>query len=57
MGGDMIAPNASPEQNVRLPQGTPVYITYITATAQNGQIAFSNDVYSRDTGADRLASR
>jgi murein L,D-transpeptidase YcbB/YkuD len=57
MGGDMIAPNANPEQNVRLPQGTPVYITYITATAQNGQIAFTPDVYSRDAGADRLASR
>ena len=57
MGGDMIAPNANPEQNVRLPQGTPVYVTYVTATAQNGQIAFSNDVYNLDTGTGRLASR
>ena len=57
MGGDMIAPNANPEQNVRLPQGMPVYVSYVTATAQNGQIAFSNDVYNLDTGAGRLASR
>ena len=57
LGGDMIAPSAQPELNVRLPQGTPVYISYITARADNGQIAFSDDVYNRDTGSDRLASR
>jgi murein L,D-transpeptidase YcbB/YkuD len=57
LGGDMIAPSAQPELNVRLPQGTPVYISYITARADNGQIAFTDDVYNRDTGSDRLASR
>ena len=42
--------------HVRLPQGTPVYISYVTAPAVNGQVAFSDDVYHRDTATDRLAS-
>jgi murein L,D-transpeptidase YcbB/YkuD len=57
LGGNMIAPAADPELNVRLPQGTPVFISYITARADNGQIAFSDDVYHRDTSDDRVASR
>jgi murein L,D-transpeptidase YcbB/YkuD len=57
LGSDMVAPAADPELNVRLPQGTPVYVSYVTARAVNGQVAFSDDVYNRDTGGDRVASR
>lgn len=57
LGGDMTAPAADPELNVRLPRGTAVYISYITARADHGQVAFSADVYHRDTGGDRVASR
>ncbi|MEO6247284.1 MAG: L,D-transpeptidase family protein [Sphingomicrobium sp.] len=57
LGGDMTAPAADPELNVRLPQGTAVFISYITARAENGQLSFSEDVYHRDTGSERVASR
>ena len=57
LGGDMTAPATDPELNVRLPQGTPVFISYVTARAEGGQITFSDDVYHRDTGPDRVASR
>jgi L,D-transpeptidase YcbB len=47
------------EQRVELPEVVPIYITYLTAMPQNGQIAFRPDVYARDgLAADsaRLAS-
>lgn len=56
-GGDLVAPSSNPELTVRLPQGTPVFITYITAHAEDGRVAFSDDVYNRDIKIDRLASR
>ena len=41
----------APEQNVELPTPVPIYITYLTAQAQNGQLSFLDDVYDRDAGA------
>ncbi|UIJ44073.1 L,D-transpeptidase family protein [Sphingomonas cannabina] len=38
----------TPEQAVPLPVPTPVYLTYITATATDAGLAFRNDVYGRD---------
>lgn len=43
--------STAPEQHVRLPAGVPVYLTYLTAQATNGQIAFLNDPYGRDRPA------
>ncbi|GAC1577005.1 MAG: L,D-transpeptidase family protein [Sphingomicrobium sp.] len=57
MGAPLAAPSPDPELNVRLPQGVPVYISYITARADHGQVAFTDDVYHRDVNSDRLASR
>ena len=57
MGAPLAAPSDQPELNVRLPEGVPVYITYLTAHADNGSLAFTDDVYGRDGGADRLAAR
>ena len=37
-----------PEQRLELPEVVPVYITYLTAMPENGQIAFRSDVYGRD---------
>jgi L,D-transpeptidase YcbB len=37
-----------PEQRVDLPELVPVYITYLTAEAQDGRIVFRADPYSRD---------
>lgn len=50
--------STAPEQHVRLPAGVPVYLTYITATAQNGEIAFLKDPYGRDgTAIPKVAER
>ena len=44
-----VAPNADPEQFVPLPVGTAVYVTYLTATVdEGGQLAFLDDIYSWD---------
>lgn len=40
-----------PEQNVALPTPVPIYITYMTAYAQGGQLAFADDPYGKDSGA------
>ena len=48
-----------PEQRVELPEVVPIYITYLTAMPEDGQIAFRPDVYARDRIASdpaRLAS-
>lgn len=45
----------APEQEVALPDPVPVYVTYFTATTQDGALVFRDDVYNRDT--PRLASR
>lgn len=57
MGAPLAAPSSEPELNVRLPQGMPVYITYVTAHADSGQVAYTDDVYGRDSAGDRLAAR
>ena len=37
----------APEQNVTLPTPVPIYITYLTAQAQGGQLIFVDDIYAR----------
>ena len=39
------------EQNVPLPTPVPIYITYMTAHADGGQLAFADDPYGKDSGA------
>lgn len=48
LGKEPVAPNAEPEQYVQLEKGVPVYITYLTAAADGGRLAFADDVYGRD---------
>jgi murein L,D-transpeptidase YcbB/YkuD len=48
MGSEPVAPSTDPEQHVRLPKGVPVYITYLTAHADAGQLTFADDVYGLD---------
>ncbi|MDQ3075245.1 MAG: L,D-transpeptidase family protein [Pseudomonadota bacterium] len=40
---------AIPEQHVRLPQGVPIYITYLTAKSAGGAMTYVDDIYGRDT--------
>jgi len=39
------------EQNVPLPTPVPIYITYMTAHADGGQLAFADDPYGKDSSA------
>ena len=45
----------APEQNVPLPTPVPIYVTYMTAHGENGQIAFADDPYNKDSGAGATA--
>jgi len=48
LGSEMHAAVATPEQHVRLPQGVPIYITYLTASPSGSSLSFVEDVYGRD---------
>jgi murein L,D-transpeptidase YcbB/YkuD len=48
LGRDPNAASNAPEQNVQLPTPVPIYVTYLTAQAQNGQLSFVDDIYGRD---------
>ena len=47
-GRTLTAEGREPEQDVRLPEPVPVYITYLTAAPEGDRIAFRPDVYNRD---------
>lgn len=49
MGRDPQAESDDPEQNVLLPAPVPIYVTYLTAQVDNGQISFVGDIYGRDS--------
>ena len=49
MGRDPETASHEPEQNVLLPSPVPIYVTYLTAQVDNGQISFVDDIYGRDT--------
>jgi murein L,D-transpeptidase YcbB/YkuD len=40
----------APEQNIALPTPVPIYVTYMTAQADGGQLGFADDPYGKDTG-------
>jgi L,D-transpeptidase YcbB len=48
MGRDPQAASRDPEQNVLLPSPVPIYVTYLTAQVNNGQLSFVDDIYGRD---------
>jgi len=45
------ASNDQPEQNVLLPTPVPIYLTYLTAQTNGGQLSFVDDIYGRDVQA------
>ena len=53
MGRDPQPTSSEPEQHALLPSPVPIFVTYLTAQVQNGQLAFVDDAYGRD--AQRLA--
>ena len=48
LGREPIAPTAAAEQHVSLPQGIPVYVTYLTAQPHIGEQALVRDIYGWD---------
>ena len=49
LGREPRAASADPEQNVLLPRPVPIYLTYLTAQVNSGQVSFVDDSYGRDT--------
>ncbi len=47
-GGELHTASSTPEQHIRLANGVPIYITYLTATPSGGSLSFVDDVYGRD---------
>jgi len=45
MGRDPQSASLEPEQNVLLPNPVPIYVTYLTARLEGGQLAFVDDPY------------
>ena len=56
LGHDPEAASNAPEQNVALPTPVPIYVTYLTAQAQGGQLSFVDDIYGRDAQAMQVAA-
>jgi L,D-transpeptidase YcbB len=56
MGGEPQTSSDAPEQHVALPVPVPIYITYLTAQAHDGQLSFVDDVYGRDAHAEQVAA-
>lgn len=55
LGGEAEASGSTPEQHVQLPTPVPIYITYMTATADAGQLRYVSDVYAKDSGTAGLS--
>ena len=55
-GRDASPPGGTPEQHVQLDKGVPVFITYLTASVADGQLAFADDVYGLDRAPPALAA-
>jgi L,D-transpeptidase YcbB len=53
-GKPLAAKSTTPEQKIPLATPVPVYITYLTVGAENGRLAYRQDVYNRD--AARMAA-
>jgi murein L,D-transpeptidase YcbB/YkuD len=57
LGREPVAPNGDAEIQVQLPQGVPVYLTYVTAEVRDGKIAYLPDPYGWDkAGTRQIAS-
>ena len=50
LGQDPVAPGTDPETAVKLPQGVPIILTYLTAQVTDGKLTYLPDIYGWDTG-------
>lgn len=56
LGRDAVAPSSDPEIRTKLPQGVPVYLTYLTAKPTPEGIAYLEDIYGWDVPGAQLAA-
>lgn len=56
LGHDPVSPGSVAETRVQLAQGTPVFLTYITAQVRDGKLSYVPDIYGWDRAAPRFAS-
>lgn len=56
LGHDPESPGDVAETNVSLPEGTPIYLTYITAQVVDGQISYLPDLYGWDSAPPSFGS-
>lgn len=49
MGSTPQTASNAPEQSVQLPSPVPVFVTYLTAHANDGQLSLVDDIYGRDS--------
>jgi murein L,D-transpeptidase YcbB/YkuD len=56
LGHDPQAGSRDPEQNVLLPAPVPIYLTYLTAHVDGGQLSFVDDIYGRDEQRQQVAA-
>jgi murein L,D-transpeptidase YcbB/YkuD len=56
LGRDPQSASNAPEDNVALPTPVPIYVTYLTAQAQNGELSYVDDIYGRDAAAMQVAA-
>jgi murein L,D-transpeptidase YcbB/YkuD len=57
LGRDPQAASRDPEQNVPLPTPVPIYVTYLTAQVNDGQLSYVDDIYGLDQAAEVAALR
>lgn len=48
LGQDPVSPGSEAELRVQLPQGTPIFLTYITAQVREGKLTYLPDIYGWD---------
>ena len=51
MGREPVAPSSDPEIRVQIPQGVPIYLTYLTAQPTTAGVTYLADVYGWDQPA------
>jgi L,D-transpeptidase YcbB len=57
LGRDPQTASNEPEQNVPLPTPVPIYVTYLTAQVNGGQLSYVDDIYGMDQAAEVAALR
>ena len=57
LGREPSTTSSDPEQQVLLPNPVPVYVTYLTARAEDGELTLLSDVYGRDAPPTMAALR